>query len=276
MADKKKLQAVENEKMEPDKEGAESGEEESREQLLRGREDDEEGLDAGERRHGGRQRFANAAAGGQTPAQASVVLDAEALGASLPVASGKPKGVHLKEQAQRSNGTRPRDKQNKVDFVVDDADKANAEASFITLAGDQIGVAQGSPSATTFAGAKGSSSIKKSSSNGPSSKITVKKSLKKDAKPVNFSKAAAPEGAAPIHQRQRASVKQDPELPASAIDDNGASLANDEQAIAPAGSQHKVEEAHTRGLHGQAEADFGKTSASMQQEQEEKERWIMY
>jgi hypothetical protein len=165
-----------------------------------------------------------------------------------------------------------RDKQNKVDFVVDDVDKANAEASIITLAGDQIGVGQGSQSATTFAGAKGSSSIKKSNSNGPSSKITVKKSLKKDAK----SKAAAPEGAVPLHQRSRASIKRDPELLVSAIDENGTSLANDEQAAAPAGSQHKVEEALTRSLHGQADADFGKTSASMQQEQEEKEKWIMY
>ena len=99
MADKKKLQAVDNEEMEPDKEGAESGEEESREQLLRGREDGEEGLGVEKRQHDGRQQPSYAAAEAQAPAEASVVLDAEALGASLPVAAGKLEGVHLKEQA---------------------------------------------------------------------------------------------------------------------------------------------------------------------------------
>lgn len=195
MADKKKLQAVANEVLEPDKEGEESGAEESREQLLRGQGDGEEGAAVAGMQLGGYQQLSNAASEAQTPAEASVVLDAETLGASVPVAQGKLEGIQLKEQVPRSNGTRQRDKQNRINFVDGNVDKANAETSIITLAGDQIGVGRGFQVATTLTGAKESSSIKKSNSNESSSKINIKKSLKKEAK----SRAAAPEGAGSYH-----------------------------------------------------------------------------
>jgi hypothetical protein len=58
MAGKKKLQAVSNEKLDPDKDGDESGEEqESREQLLRARGGGEEEFALPGMRRGGHQQF---------------------------------------------------------------------------------------------------------------------------------------------------------------------------------------------------------------------------